>query len=134
MKSLSTIIIIVFALLASCGGDNSKVVVGNKTTFSIEEEFDGGEVLKGEKVEAVFHLKNTGDYPLVVAEIKGSCTCTVVQKPEEPIAPGNTYEVKAVVDTDRTGAGVIVKNVTIVANTEPSTTSVRIKANVLQNK
>lgn len=133
MKTL--IIALGLAVLAACGGnDDMKIVAGQKTTIEIDPVFDGGEVLKGEKIKAKFNMKNTGDYPLVVAEIKGSCTCTVVDKPDGPIAPGDTYVVEAVVDTERTGAGSISKNVSIVANTEPSKTQVAVKALVLENK
>ena len=129
-----SILIVLFSFLISCGSDNNKIVVGQKTTIEIAEFFDAGEVLKGEKIEASFEMKNTGDYPLVVAEIKGSCTCTVVDKPDDPIAPDETYIVKAIVDTERTGAGAITKSISIVANTEPSKTTVLVKAMVSNNK
>lgn len=133
MKSILFLLSIAITLVA-CDSGTTTVAVGNKTTIEIEEVFNAGEVLKGEKIHAVFNMKNTGDYPLVVADIKGSCTCTVVDKPEEPIMPGDTYIIKADVDTDKTGSGAIVKNVSVVANTEPSPITVAIKAVVLQNK
>jgi hypothetical protein len=117
--------------LASCGGSDV-VEIGNKTTIEVNPQFDGGKVLKGETIEAIFNIKNTGDFPLVIAEVKGSCTCTVVEKPDKPIAPGETFVIKAEVDTDRTSTGQISKGVTIVANTEPSITTVAIKAIVLE--
>ncbi len=130
----SILIFIALIGLTACSGSTTDVAVGNKTTIEIEPFYNAGEVLKGEKIEAKFHLKNTGDYPLMVASISGSCTCTVVEEPDGPINPGETFELTAVVDTEKTGAGEISKGVTILANTEPHQSVVLVKATVLQNK
>ncbi len=123
-------------LLSSCGDDSASaeggenVEVGNKTTIVVNPIYDAGDVVKGEIITAVFTVKNTGKYPLVVSEVKGSCTCTVAEKPEKPIAPGSEAVIKAEVDTEETSSGDISKSVRIVANTEPSVTEVVIKAKV----
>lgn len=117
-------------LLQACGG-NDKIEVGNKTTMEVNLVYDAGDVVKGEVIDAKFTLKNTGSYPLVIGEVKGSCSCTVAEKPEEPIAPGEEGVVKAHVTTQSANAGVLAKTVNIVANTEPSRTEVVIKANIL---
>jgi len=120
------------ALMSACMG-NQKAEIGQKTTMQVDPVFDGGTVVKGEKVEARFIIRNTGDYPLVISEVKGSCSCTVAEKPEDPIQPGEQGVITAEVDTDATGTGIISKSVRIVANTEPSVTEVAIKANVKSN-
>lgn len=122
----------IFVLLSSCTGSN-KVEIGNKTTMQVDPVYDAGEVMKGEVITAKFVVRNTGKYPLVISEVKGSCTCTVAEKPEKAINPGEEGIIKANVDTDRTSTGVISKTVTILANTEPSTTEVAIKAKVKSN-
>lgn len=113
-------------LLFACSS-NTTIDARNKTTMEIDPVFEAGTVIRGEKITATFEMKNTGDFPLVVAEVKGSCTCTVVAKPEEPIAPGDTYTIKAELDTEKTGVGAITKGVTIIANTVPSSTTVVVK-------
>ena len=118
--------------LVGCSGE-TETIVGNRTTMEITKEFDAGEVVKGEFVTAKFKLTNTGDYPLVISEVSAGCTCTVASKPEEPVAPGESSEIVAQVDTDKTGVGSIVKTVRIVSNAEPSVTEVHIKATVLKN-
>ena len=130
MKTLVGILSIAF-LLTSCE-DNSDIVVGNMTTLEINTEFDAGDVMKGEVVTAKFRLKNTGKYPLVIGEVKGSCSCTVAESPEEPILPGDEGEILAYVNTDKVQAGPLHKSVRIVSNTEPSITEVIIKANVIR--
>ncbi len=127
-----TAIFVLSLLLAACGG-NGHVEVGNKTTMEVTPQvFDAGEVFMGEKITAKFTLKNTGDYPLVIGEVKGSCSCTVADYTDEPIQPGETGEVLAHVDTQQTGVGVINKAVNIVANTENSVTQVIVRASVMK--
>jgi hypothetical protein len=122
--------------LASCSESSTSqeaaenVEVGNKTTITVNPVYDAGEVVKGEIITGTFTVKNTGKYPLVISEVKGSCTCTVPEKPEKPIAPGSEATIKAEVDTEKTSTGDISKSVRIVANTEPSVTEVVIKAKV----
>lgn len=118
-------------LLFSCS-NNDTVSVGNKTSLEVDEVIEKGDVMFGEDIKAVIKVKNTGDYPLILAEIKGSCSCTVADYPKDPIAPGDEVEIKAVVKTDKASAGPLVKDVRIVANTDPSLTTVLIKANVIR--
>jgi hypothetical protein len=113
-------------MLFACGQDQ-KIEVGQKTTMEITPEFNAGTVIKGEIIKAHFKVENTGDYPLVFGEVRGSCSCTVAEKPEEPIQPGETGEIIAEVNTENLSSKNIVKSVTIMANTEPNLTVVTIK-------
>lgn len=124
MKKLS-FIALSFLLLAC--GEEQKIEVGQKTTMEITPEFNAGTVIKGEIIKARFKVENTGDYPLVFGEVRGSCSCTVAEKPEEPIQPGETGEIIAEVNTENLSSKNIVKSVTIMANTEPNLTVVTIK-------
>jgi hypothetical protein len=114
----------------SCKGEN-KLEVGQKTSMKIDKLFDAGTRVKGEVIEAKFNIENTGDYPLVFGEIKGSCSCTVAEKPEAPILPGENGVISATVDTEsfRINSEVS-KYVTLVANTEPNRVTLRIKAQI----
>lgn len=123
---------LLIALLTSCGGSN-EVEVGQRTTMDIDKVFDAGEVFKGEVISAKFKIKNTGDRPLVISEVKGSCSCTVTDYPEEPLMPGEEGEIMAHVNTDKTGAGTLSKSVRIVSNTTPSVNTVVVKA-IVKNK
>lgn len=114
-------------LFFSCN-EEQKIEVGQKTTMEITPEFNAGTVVKGEIIKAHFKVENTGDYPLVFGEVRGSCSCTVAEKPEEPIQPGETGEIIAEVNTENLTSKTINKSVTIMANTEPNLTVVNIKA------
>ena len=116
-------------LLQSCGGSD-KVEVGQKTSMEIDTVFDAGSVVKGEVINAKFKVKNTGKYPLVFGEVRGSCSCTVAEKPEEPILPGESGEIIAQVKTDEVHTKLVNKSVTIMANTEPHLTVVMIKGKI----
>tara|TARA_B100001059_G_C17749209_1_gene536164 strand:+ start:530 stop:931 length:402 start_codon:yes stop_codon:yes gene_type:complete len=117
-------------MLISCKGEN-KLEVGQKTSMKIDKLFDAGTRVKGEVIEAKFNIENTGDYPLVFGEIKGSCSCTVAEKPEAPILPGEKGVILATVDTESFRINSeISKYVTLVANTEPNRVTLRIKAQI----
>lgn len=87
MKMMRYMILCLSLSIIGCEGNN-ELEVGQKTTMTIDKIYDAGTRVKGEVIEAVFNIENTGDYPLVFGEIKGSCSCTVADKPEAPILPG----------------------------------------------
>jgi len=126
--------IVLFALLTTvliaCGGEEN-VIVGNRTTLEVEKVYNAGEVVKGEMVRAEFIVKNTGDYPLVIADVSTSCSCTVSDYPKDPIQPGKTGKVIGNVDTDRVSGARVDKAITILANTRPSKTELKIKATIV---
>lgn len=95
------------------------VPTGPTTTMEFEETtFDFGTVQDGEKVSHTYKFKNTGKEPLVFADAKGSCGCTVPKWPREPIAPGASSHVT--VEFDSKGkSGKRNQKVTITANTNP---------------
>lgn len=63
----------------------------NKLIENIEE---------GQKVEVVFRFKNIGTNPLVIKNVSASCGCTVPERPDKPIMPGQTGFIKGVFDSE----------------------------------
>jgi len=94
-------------------------------TFA-ETEFDFGTIDAGTNVEHKFEFTNTGDAPLVIVDAKSSCGCTVPEKPEGPIAPGETGEL--LVKFNGSGKNQVSKTVTITANTQQGKETLKIKA------
>lgn len=129
MKKYGILYLLTFLLFAC--GEQDKAIIGQFTTIEVEQVYDAGTVAKGEIIKADINIKNSGIYPLVIAEVRGACSCTVSDFDKDPIAPGESTIVKAEIDTDKTGNGMISKSVTISANTKPSTTRVVIEARVL---
>ena len=75
---------------------------------------DVGKVKKGEPIRHEFTIRNTGDAPLEITEVKPSCGCTVADY-DRVIAPGASGAVALVVKTDSFGGG-IAKSVTVFTN------------------
>lgn len=87
----------------------------------LDSVINKGTVLEGTKMEVVFRFKNSGQKPLVIESAQPSCGCTIAEKPEEPIMPGQEGQIKAVFNSQgRTGANH--KTITVHANTSPSGT------------
>ena len=99
--------------------------------FEFEEtEWDFGEVKEGETVTHVFTFKNVGETPLVIQSARASCGCTVPEWTKDPIPVNETGKVEVSFNT--TGRpNVQNKTVTIVANTKPEMTTLRIRAMVI---
>lgn len=94
-----------------------------------EKSYDFGEITQGDKVEHVFKFKNTGDTDLIIKNVKTSCGCTAPEWPKEPIAAGETSEIKVVFNS-RGKNGNQSKNIMIYANVPDGLTSVKITAKV----
>ena len=106
-----------------------EVLNGAQIQFE-KESHDYGTIEKGADGDCVFIFKNTGNAPLILENVKGSCSCTVPKWPTEPILPGKTGEIKVPYDTEKSGP--INKSVTITSNAVNDPVKVvRIKGNVL---
>jgi len=103
------------------------------TVQIIDSSFDFGQVAEGEIVEFNFRFKNTGTVPLVVTNVAASCGCTVPEKPEQPIRPGETGYIKAKFDSDKR-PGEALKTVTVTSNASPSFPELILKGKVLPKK
>jgi len=82
---------------------------------------DLGKVKEGQQVEVSFRFKNTGTKNLVIDDVTASCGCTVPEKPQEPITPGQEGMIKAKFDSKGKPVGEARKEVYVTANTTPST-------------
>ncbi len=94
-----------------------------------EESYNFGTIDEGETVEHVFKFKNTGKEPLVISNARGSCGCTVPEWPKEPIAVGETGEMKVRFNS-KGKKNKQKKTVTVTANTWPTQTRIFIEGQV----
>lgn len=114
---------------------NTTAVTANNvealTSIVFEEEaFDFGSITQGEKVEHTFKFTNTGENDLVIVSAKGSCGCTIPKWPKEPIAPGASGDMHVIFNSDGK-SGKQHKKVSVIANTEPATTVVALRGDVI---
>jgi hypothetical protein len=127
---MKKIFLLSFAFLFLFACQEKTLTFSSETTFGGEFTFDFGEAIEGEIVKARFELTNTGDEPLTIIDAKPSCGCTVADFSKDPIAPGKKGWVEANVDTDGR-PGDLVKSVTVMANTLPTTTQLIVKGKVI---
>ena len=76
-----------------------------------------GSIKEGETITVNFRFKNTGQKMLVIGEVAASCGCTVPEKPEKPIAPGEEGVILARFDSNGR-IGTNRKVISVFANTE----------------
>ncbi|WP_143960373.1 DUF1573 domain-containing protein [Litoribacter populi] len=81
--------VVAFAAQAQEASNNN----GATITFA-EKSKDFGDITQGDKVEHTFKFENTGGAPLVISNVAATCGCTVPAWPKEPIAPGESAEIK----------------------------------------
>ncbi|NDE77981.1 MAG: DUF1573 domain-containing protein [Chitinophagaceae bacterium] len=77
-----------------------------------------GQLKSGKEVQITWRFKNVGDKPLIIEGVSASCGCTVPEKPEKPLLPGEEGVIKATFNGS--GTGVIAKQVHVTANTNPT--------------
>ena len=101
-------------------------------TFA-ETEFNFGDIQPNSSVQHTFTFTNTGKSPLLIQDATASCGCTTPNWTKEPVAPGAQGKMEVRFDS-RGKLGIINKQVAVRANTQPSTTTIVIKGNVLEAK
>lgn len=89
------------------------------TVQLLDSVYNFGTIKEGDKIEFNFRFKNTGNKPLVVVNASASCGCTIPEKPEKPILPGETSFIRAVFNS-KGKAGHQEKNITVDANVKPN--------------
>ena len=141
MKKIVYLFACIF-VLTSCGDDPfSKVKSENVKSAAVRDNtpfkypvmsfdrkvHDFGTIDDGIPQETVFSYTNTGEAPLVISDIKSTCGCTVPQDwSRAPLLPGESS--KFTVKFNGKGANKTTKTVTINANTQNGSESVRIIA------
>lgn len=136
--------VILAIFMVSCQNDSEKKLSGDLVSIpksaqgnsSVEPviqfdktEYDFGKILQGEVVSYTFHFTNTGNAPLLITGVEKSCGCTASEYVREPIAPGEKGQIKITYDS-KGHHGFQSKSLMVNANTNPSQTVLRIKAEV----
>lgn len=151
MKSLFSAFIL-FLLVTSCSSNTNEVKEpatltaaegsgtndlqdsSNWTTVQwIDSVQNFGKVTDGEKIIISFHFKNTGTKPLVITNVSASCGCTVPEKPEAPIAPGEEGVIKAEFNSSGR-VGMASKYVNVTCNTPTQNYTLLFEGEVLPKK
>ena len=119
------LLIVIVALIISCtpqkGNDKkNKIEISEQPTGITEISFnekihDFGKLISGEIVVATFVLTNSGNYNLIIEDVKSDCGCVKVSFPKEPIKPQATGLIE--VEFDSSGMfGKQFKSIELVSN------------------
>ncbi len=95
----------------------------------IDSVYDFGKIAEGEKVTYNFRFLNSGKKPLIVTDAHASCGCTVPEKPEKPVMPGETAFIKVVFNS-KGKMGPNVKTITVNSNANPAFPPLYLKGEV----
>ena len=98
-----------------------------------ETDFNFGSVNEGDVVKHTFKLKNVGNQPLLITDIRTTCGCTVPTWNKSPIAANANDQVEVKFDT-KGKANEQIKKITIIANTFPAETELIIRGMVQVSK
>jgi hypothetical protein len=114
---------------------NPNSAQGNVNTdmpvIEFEKDFyDFGRIIQGEKVSYSFKFTNKGSSDLIISKVSSSCGCTVGDFSRTPIKPGESDKIEVKFDSDNR-SGFQNKTITVLSNAQPSTSLLRIKAQVV---
>jgi len=138
MKNIFSIVVVTLLIAACNQSDTKSNAAANNTTVnrdsaladsanfttiqwldSIQQEL--GKVTEGQTPEITWKFKNTGTKPLIVINASGTCGCTIAEKPEQPVAPGEEGVIKAKFNSEgRVGPNF--KQVIVTTNTKGNST------------
>ena len=83
-------------MLMSMSGSAQEITTENKT-------IDCGQIAFKHPVTADFELRNSGNQPLLIKEVRTDCGCTTVSFPRDPIAAGKTFLITTTYDAKQMG-------------------------------
>lgn len=114
---------------ATASGENQSE---KRPVFDFKEtNFDFGTINSGEEVSHDYVFKNTGDADLIISQAKASCGCTQPKYPQNPVPPGEEGVISVTFRSEGI-AGQVVKDITILANTLPTTKVLTISGEVIK--
>ena len=102
------------------------------TTLAISEDmYNFGDIKKGESVEHVYEVTNTGNNPLIISSVKPGCGCTAPDYTKDPIMPGSKGKITLKFDSSNFD-GQIHKQAEIYANIEKAPITISFTGNVIK--
>jgi len=121
MKHVTSLLLCVLLAL----GARAEVVM----TFE-KDTYDFGKVPEGTMATHEFKFKNTGNQPVVIANVQASCGCTTPDWTKTPVLPGKSGIIKAMYSSAGR-PGIFTKTVTVTSNASTPSTVLTIKGDVI---
>lgn len=107
---------------------NAKKLAQTNLALS-EPDFDFGKIKKGDVVNHVFEVTNTGKNPLIISAVQPTCGCTVPEYTKEPILPGKKGKITLTFNSANFD-GVVHKTATVYANIAKIPIELRFTADI----
>ena len=115
--------------------ENFRQKNGGASLLFNETEYEFPPVEQGTDLEHSFYFVNNGDAPLVLTNVKGSCGCTNVDYPQNPIKPGEKGIIKAEVNNSRKPIGKKFRiGITVESNGQNPKIRLTLRGKTLKNK
>lgn len=95
------------------------VTDGRTTVRFAKDTLMLGKVEEGEVIIDSFLVTNTGARPYLIKDVKATCDCTILRRPEYPVMPGETAAIRVEFDT-RGKIGRTTPGVVLYDNTRPN--------------
>lgn len=128
-KLILSFTLLLFAGMVSLQAQTTSPAQANDDGISWEKKtHDFGEIPQNVPAKGEFLLTNTGDDPLILTNVKGSCGCTATGYSKDPIAPGESTTITATYNARRVGP--FNKTIRVNTNRSASTTVLNIKGTV----
>ena len=103
------------------------------TTLALSEaNFDFGKLKKGDHVEHIYEVTNTGTNPLIISQVKPGCGCTVPDYTKDPILPGQKGKITLKFDSTNFD-GLVNKQAEVYANVEKAPIVLTFSADIQPN-
>ncbi|HAO04734.1 MAG: DUF1573 domain-containing protein [Chitinophagaceae bacterium] len=109
---------------------NMPVIKDSTTVQIIDSSYNFGKITDGEIVAYNFRFKNTGSKPLIIVNTAASCGCTVPEKPDQPVLPGETGFIKVKFDSHNR-VGQAHKTIAVTSNANPPFTDLVLTGEVV---
>lgn len=97
-----------------------------------KESIDLGKRKNGIPIEVNFTITNDGNAPLIISDIEGSCSCTVIKNDKTPLQPGDSRIIKADINTEQL-FGKQTKTVTVKSNANRKEKTFIINFEIIEN-
>jgi len=91
-------------------------------------EHNFGIIKKGSSGKVIFKLTNTGGIPIIINKATGTCGCTDITYPKQPILPGKTVSI--IVKYEAEDKGTFNKTVTLSLSIEKKDPILHIRGQV----
>ena len=83
--------------------DTGKTETDGAVISFTNTSYNAGNVEEGFNLSYKFEFFNNGNEPLLITNVRASCSCTVASFPKTPVLPGNTGKISLELDTKNPG-------------------------------